>query len=234
MVGWIYYILIYLYYLSYKKSKEFKQTTGSKSTEESTIYFSHKPVKSINNTTIVLLTLSFIGVLTVIILGKNILSIPKSTKTTSTTNNNVCNFEISEVKESKEGGDPIKIAQMKNDYENNGSDGNTFGKYFLAAPERDIWEQENYRWFHYDGLIRNNSDREQKLININAKLRTVDNIFLKEGWSQRFNQSLAPGEAIPFKVTIKVDSEDLVREYVDNSEYKLKTDFYPWFETCNY
>ena len=145
-----------------------------------------------------------------------------------------CSFEIVDLEENRSGGDQIKIGRLKQEIVELESSNNRFKETSISFRERDVWEEENYRWFHYEGIIRNRSSEQQHLININAKLRTEDNIFIKEGWSERIETWLAPGEGIPFKVTIKVDSEDLVKDYILNENESLKTDFYPWFDTCSY
>lgn len=148
--------------------------------------------------------------------------------------NNKCVYEISEVKEYKEGGDSKKRIEMEESYNTVENSDSAFRDRTLATFDREIWEYENYRWYSYEGLIRNNSDLEQHLININAKLRTDNNIFITEGWTKTYKQWLAPGEAIPFKVIIKVESKDLIDKYLENDDYKINVSFYPWFETCNY
>ena len=75
--------------------------------------------------------------------------------------------------------------------------------------------------------------KKQYLIGIDAKLHTDDNILIGNGWSD-LNKWLAPGEAVPFKVTIIINSKDLIDKYIKDGDYKLKTDFYPWSDTCNY
>lgn len=234
MGGWLYYILIFLYLLSYRRSVEYMRKMILKSELTTEIHQYQKPKSTNKNYSRFLITLAVLGLLLFISLTQFDYIKPKISKLISSVNNDKCDFEISGVEERKDGGNPEQIAGMRKRYEAKRNEDNIFTKYFIAEMEREIWEQENYRWFHYSGLIRNNSSKEQRLMNINAKLRTHDNIFLDEGWTKSINQMLAPGEAVPFKLTIKIDSKDLVTKYVENKQYKLKTDFYPWFETCNY
>ncbi|MEZ6255931.1 MAG: hypothetical protein R3B92_04145 [Patescibacteria group bacterium] len=236
MVGWLYYILIYLYYKSYKISADYIKNSHQKDMKEirSVNNVSKSNLSKFSSTYVLLIVVLGLGIFSGYLLNQSNKNTSKAIKPEFSNIGKTCNFEISEINQYKKGGDAEGLEKLEYEYENNQDDGNAFNKYFLNSLEREIWEYKNYRWFYYDGLIRNNSDKEQYLININAKIRTDNNIFIDEGWSERMNRWLAPGEAIPFKVTIKVDSEDLVNKYVDNEEYELKTNFYPWFDTCTY
>lgn len=183
-----------------------------------------KKIKKVLITLIAFLLLIFIGIVAGF-LGRRVLR----------NNRNICNFDIFDIEISYDNNsDTITDLYDKYKYETAKLSEETWYKYrYISAIENKIDNLNNSKWFEYKGVIRNNSKKKQYLIGIDAKLHTDDNILIGNGWSD-LNKWLAPREAVPFKITIIINSKDLIDKYIKDGDYKLKTDFYPWSDTCNY
>jgi len=84
----------------------------------------------------------------------------------------------------------------------------------------------------YEGLIKNNSDHEEKLEAMLVKVYNEKNIFISEGYTS-MEISLGPGKSIPFKVKTFIDAsyDTHIRKYF-NESISFKPDIYPWFIAC--
>lgn len=223
--GWFYYILIFLYFRSYKKSQEYAKDKNlfANETIKDTTSTLVESKSTLNKGKLIFLVISILGIFAGFIGGRILRN-----------SRNICDFEISDIEISK-GDNSGRIKNLYDEYEAAKlSEESWFKNINISAIETSIRDYKNFKWFKYEGIIRNNSVKEQYLLNINTKLRTDNDIFIEEGWTGNINKWLAPGEAIPFRVTVIVDSNDLIEKYIENNDYNLKVNFYPWFETCNY
>jgi hypothetical protein len=110
---------------------------------------------------------------------------------------------------------------------------------FLNWEAMDLRNKRNQayidgRTIYYEAYIKNNSQYSQKLVNIHAKLKTEENLYITEAWSQNYNVTLDPGDSFPIKFKFYLNDFKDVEKYIDDKNIKLKTDIYPWFETCEY
>lgn len=158
-----------------------------------------------------------------------------------------CSFEISDLKKYRFGGSNTDAIEAINTFKRFKSTHNVYDPIQEDqtgwGKERTTWELNNYRWFLYEGVIKNTSSSRQFLKQMAVKLYTPTDIFLGQGYGNGDVALESRGEpkgiwidsntAVPFKIGIKVENEDLIRSYIDNND-TLKENIYPWFETCEY
>ncbi|MFA6532985.1 MAG: hypothetical protein WCT22_03235 [Patescibacteria group bacterium] len=84
----------------------------------------------------------------------------------------------------------------------------------------------------YEGLIKNNSEREEYLNAMLAKVYTDKDILITEGYTN-IGKRLEDGRSIPFKISTFIDTahNTIMRKYFDKN-VTIKPDIYPWFQTC--
>jgi len=84
----------------------------------------------------------------------------------------------------------------------------------------------------YEGLIKNNSEREELLEAMIAKVYNEKNVFTTEGYTS-IKEFIEPGKSLPFKIhTLVPTAHDTVIKKYFNESSSLSPDIYPWFLTC--
>lgn len=158
-----------------------------------------------------------------------------------------CTFEISDLKKYRFGGSNTNAIEAINTFKKFKSAHNVYTPMQEEqtgwGKDRTTWELNNYRWFLFEGVIKNTSPSRQFLKQMAVKLYTPTDIFLGQGYGNGDVALESRGEtkgiwidsntSVPFKVGIKVENEDLIRSYIDTNT-TFKESIYPWFETCEY
>lgn len=87
-------------------------------------------------------------------------------------------------------------------------------------------------YFIYEGLIKNTSDRIERLKALIGKLYNDKNIYIGEGYAP-IGDSVGPGVSMPFKIQIVISTyHDTVLKKYFNESFSFRADIYPWFTTC--
>lgn len=148
-----------------------------------------------------------------------------------------CDFEIKDTKEFRLGPNSYWLNHYYNIYLS--SDENDRFSFF-GGNQKEYWRQRyeqerNKRTIYYEGIIKNNSSYPQFLVNIKTKLTTKDGVIIKDTVAKPdINKLLYPGDSIEFKTSIDLESEEEVNRFFKNENKDQITNFYPWFETCDY
>lgn len=162
-------------------------------------------------------------------------------------NSKKCTFEISDLKKFRYGGNNTNPTDAINTFKKFKSSHNVYTPMQEEqtgwGKERTTWELNNYRWFLYEGIIKNTSSSRQFLKQMTVKLYTPTDIYLGQGYGNGDVSLESRGEpkgiwidsntAVPFKIGIKIENEDLIKSYIDTND-SFKESIYPWFETCEY
>lgn len=144
-----------------------------------------------------------------------------------------CNFEISDININRYDFNGPNAEDIRSiNWCNKIRTSNT-GYIPLSCDEREEHgKNRKDTYYEVEGIIKNNSNKQEYLSSIVSKMYTKDyeKVLLGTDFKD-IQRPVASGESVPFKISVYINRNDeLIKKYFNESNIDFDT--YPWFSTC--